>query len=159
MVNIPSQVFTKYAEFADAMLASSGFGTQCKLVYTEQIQVITDPVPNIKQKKVMNLQGISPSSGFSRGDREFKTVESTEDIVLRVYWDKKDFKKFGNVEVADGSVMTIGSYSDMPKISRAKALLINTDKSGHVEWRFTRTSEPTVHGLDNDYFMCVWERA
>jgi hypothetical protein len=158
-MTIPSGIFTKYAELADTMLSLSGFGTQCQLVYTDQIQIMTDPVPSIKQKKVMNLQGISPSSGFSRADKEFKTVETTENIVLRVYWDKKDFKKFGNVEVADGSVMTIGAYSDLPKVSRAKALLINTDKSGHVEWRFTRTSEPTIHGLDNNYFMCVWERA
>ena len=68
---IPSGVFTKYAEVADTMLSLSGFGTQCQLVYTDKIQVITDPVPNIKQKKVMNLQGISPSSGFS-----FSSIQS-----------------------------------------------------------------------------------
>jgi hypothetical protein len=159
MVIIPSSVFTKYAEFADAMLASSGFGTSCKLVYTEKIQVIDDAVPNLKQRKLMNLQNTSPDSGFRRGDTSFKTVETEEDITLRVYWDKKDFKKFGNIEVADGSVMTIGSYSDLPKINRAKALLINTDKTGNVEWKFVKTSEATLHGLNNNYFMCYWGRA
>jgi len=159
MVTIPSSVFTKYAEFADAMLASSGFGISCKLAYTEQIQVIEDVVPNLKQRKLMNLQDTSPDSGFRRANISFKTVETTEDIVLRVYWDKKDFKKFGNIEVPDGSVMTIGKYSDLPKINRAKALLINTDKTGNVEWRFVKNSEPTLHGLDNNYFMCYWSRA
>ena len=57
---IPSGVFTKYAEVADTMLSLSGFGTQCQLVYTDKIQVITDPVPNIKQKKVCLLY-TSPS--------------------------------------------------------------------------------------------------
>lgn len=159
MVLIPSGVFTKYAEFADAMLASSGFGTLCKIVYTEKIQTIDETVPGIKQRKLMNLQDISPDSGFRRGTTSFKTVETTENITLRVYWDKKDFKKFGNIEVRDGSIMTIGKYSDLSNINRAKALLINTDKTGHIEWRFTKSSEPTLHGLDNNYFMCFWSRA
>lgn len=159
MVSIPSGVFTKYAEFADAMLNLSGFGTQCKIVYTEKIEIIERSVPSLKQRKVMNLQDISPDSGFKRGERSFKTIENTEDIVLRVYWDKKDFKKFGNVEIPDGSVMTIGKYSDLKKITRAKALLINTDKTGHSEWRFVKTAEPTIHGLNSNYIMCYWERA
>lgn len=159
MVIIPSGVFTKYAEFADAMLASSGFGISCKLVYTEKIQTIDQTVPEIKQRKLMNLQDTSPDSGFKRGTTSFKTIENTEDITLRVYWDKKDFKKFGNIEVPDGSVMTIGAYSDLIKINRAKALLINTDKTGNTEWRFTKSSEPTLHGLDNNYFMCFWSRS
>jgi len=160
MVSIPSTVFTKYAEFADVMLTlSTGFGTQCQLVYTDKIVTIQKSVPAIKQKKVMNLQSVSPDAGFSRGDEEFKTVETKENITLRVYWDKKDFKKFGNIEAPDGSIMTIGKLIDMPKTAKAKALIINTDTTGHVEWRFTRTSEPTLHGLDQNYFMCFWARA
>lgn len=159
MVTIPSGVFTKYAEFADAMLASSGFGVSCKLVYTEKIQTVDQTVPNIKQRKLMNLQDISPDSGFRRGTTSFRTIETTENITLRVYWDKKDFKKFGNIEVPDGSIMSIGKYADLQKINKAKALLINTDKTGNIEWRFTKSSEPTMHGLDNNYFMCFWSRA
>ena len=159
MVTIPSGVFTKYAEFADAMLASSGFGVSCKLVYTEKIEVLDETVPTLKQRKVMNLQNTSPKSGFKRGTTSFKTVETTEDITLRVYWDKKDFKKFGNVEVPDGSVMTIGNYADINKINRAKELLINTDKTGHVYWKFVKASEPTLHVLNNNYLMCYWSRA
>lgn len=158
MVIIPSQVFTKYAEFADAMLASSGFGVSCKLVYTDKIQVIDDTVPNLKQRKLMNLQDTSPVSGFKRGETSFKTIETTEDITLRVYWDKKDFKKFGNIEVPDGAIMTIGAYADLQKISRAKAIIIETAKTGHVEWRFAKSAEPTLHGLDQNYVMCFWSR-
>lgn len=159
MVTIPSQVFTKYAEFADAMLASSGFGVACKLVYMEKIEVIDNDVPNLKQRKLMNLQNTAPDSGFRRGDKSFRTVETTEDITLRVYWDKKDFKKFGNIEVPDGSIMTIGAYVDLQKLSKAKALLIETDKTGHVEWKFVRSSEPTLHGLNQNYVMCFWSRS
>jgi len=159
MVTIPSGVFTKYAEFADAMLASDGFGMSCKLVYTDKIQVIDNNVPEIKQRKLMNLQNVSPQSGFKRGDVSYKTVETTENIILRVYWDKKDFKRFGNIEVPDGAVMTIGAYADLSKINRAKELLLNTDRTGHTEWSFTKASEPTLHGLNQNYFMCFWSRS
>ena len=162
MVKIPEAVFSKYLEFADAMLDTSGFGRACKLVYTEEIEVIENNVPNIKQRKVMNLQDISPDSGFKRGNTSYKTVELTEDIVLRPYWDKKDFKKFGNIEVPDGSLMTIGHFPDLVRVNRAKALLINTDRTQHVEWRFTKIGEPVIYGLNTTgfhYFMCYWGRA
>lgn len=158
MVNIPPIVFTKYSEFAEAMVSPSGFGAACKLVYMEKIEVVNN-VPNIKARKVMNVQDISPDSGFTRGNSSFKTTETTEDITLRVYWDKRDFKKFGNIQVPDGSVMTIGKYSDLERINRAKALLLYSDRTGNVEWRFVKSSEPTLHGLDNQYFMCFWSRA
>lgn len=158
MVNIPPIVFTKYSEFAEAMVSPSGFGVACKLVYMEKIEVVNN-VPNIKARKVMNVQDISPDSGFTRGNSSFKTTETTEDITLRVYWDKRDFKKFGNIQVPDGSVMTIGKYSDLERINRAKALLLYSDRTGNVEWRFVKSSEPTLHGLDNQYFMCFWSRA
>jgi hypothetical protein len=106
---IPSGVFTKYAEYADCMLGLDGFGTQCKLVYTDKIEVIDNAVPDFNQKRVFDLQKTNPSSGFGRGSRKFKTVETTEDIVLRVYWDEKDFKKFGNIQMPDGSVMRISN--------------------------------------------------
>jgi hypothetical protein len=86
-------------------------------------------------------------------------VENTEDITLRIYWDKRDFKKFGNIEVPDGSIMTIGKYEDLQKITRAKALLVYADKTNHQEWRFVKSSEPNIHGYNNNYIMCFWRRA
>lgn len=162
MIKIPPAVFSKYLEFADSMLETTVFGRLCKLVFTEEIQEINQDVPNIKQRKVMNLQDISPESGFKRGTTSFKTIETTEDIILRLYWDKKDFKKFGNIEVPDGSLMTIGHFPDLIRVNRAKALLINTDRSEHVEWRFVKTGEPILFGLNTTgyhYFMCYWSRA
>jgi len=157
MVSIPQTVFTKYSEFADAMM--SDFGTSCKLVYVDKIEVLSNgAVPNPKQRKLMNIHD-SADGGFNRGSTSFKTVEVTEDITLRVYWDKKDFKRFGNIEVPDGSIMTIGHYADMLKVNRATSLLIATNITGHAEWKFTKNAEPIIHGLDQDYFMCFWSRS
>ena len=159
MINIPSGVFTKYSEFADGMLnLDTGFGVPCQLVYTDKIEVITKNVPDFKQKRVMNVQSMNPDSGFSRGNKKFKTVETTEDITLRIYWDQKEFKKYGNVNLPDGSVMAIGNYSELAKIRKAVFLLIETAKTWHAQWKFEKAAEPTVHGLDKDYLMSYWKR-
>ena len=87
-ISIPSTVFTKYKEFADAMIAD--FGVNCKLVYTEQVEEISEDVPRVKQRRSMNIQDRNDAAGFARGSKKFKTVENTEDIKLRVYWNRKD---------------------------------------------------------------------
>jgi hypothetical protein len=157
-ISLPSGLFTKYGEIADLMLDQSGFGVPCKLVYTDKIQVVNSQSPNSKQKKIMNLQQISPDNSFSRADQSFKTIENTENITLRVYWTQKDFKKISSAILPDGSIMTIGKYSDLSKINKSIALIIQTAKTGHEEWRFEKSGEPAIHGLDNNYIMCYWKR-
>lgn len=159
MVSIPSGIFNKYAEFADAMLATSGFGVQCKFVFINKIEAISTDLPSIFQKKVMNPQLLSQDGPFSRGSDDFRTVEVTEDVILRVYWDKKEFKKFGNIQVPEGSIMTIGKYSDLQNINKCSFLSIYHDKTNHEEWRFSKFAEPIVHGLNSNYIMCYWARA
>lgn len=160
MATIPQAVFDKYSEITKAMLDPTGFGMICKLVYTEKIQPLNTSMPSFKEKKVMNLQGgVRNDSGFSRGDEEFKTVETYESISIRVYWTQKEFKKFGSIEAPDGSILTIGSFEDMNKITRATALVLNSNRTGHVDWRFVKHTEPILHGLDQNFFMCVWRRS
>lgn len=157
-MTLPSGLFSKYSEVADMMLDLSGFGVQCKLVHTDKIQEINSGVPVSKQKKVMNLQQISPDNSFARSEQSFKTVEVTENITLRVYWTQKDFKKISNINLPDGSIMTIGRYSDISKINKSSFLIIQTAKTGHEEWRFEKSGEPAIHGLDNNYVICYWKR-
>lgn len=154
-----TKVFTKYRELADCMVSPSGFGTSCQLVYTDKVEINTADVPDIKQRKRMNLQHGSSPDGFNRGDVSYKTVETTEDITLRTYWSQRDFKRVSSAQYPDGTLMTIGAFSDVPKVTRAKALLVNTDKTGSVDWKFTRTTEPFPYGLDDNSFVCFWERS
>jgi len=163
MVTLPTGVYAKYDEFATEMLnQSTGFGIQCQLVYTDKIEVIDagniKSVPNFREKRVLDVQRSNSDSGFSRGNKKFKTVETTENITLRIYWDQKDFKKFGNVNIPDGSVMAIGNYSELAKIRKAAFLLIQTAKTAHAQWKFEKAAEPTVHGLNNSYLMSYWKR-
>ena len=70
-----------------------------------------------------------------------------------------DFKKYGNVNIPDGSIMAISNYSDLGKIRKAAFLLVQTAKTGHAQWKFEKAAEPTVHGLNNNYLMSYWKRA
>jgi len=154
---IPPEVLSKYAEAADAMLSTNSFGTSCKVIYIDKISVTEADLPDFRNRKKMHTSGGSGS--FSRGEQSYKTTEISDSIVLRVYWDQKDFKRFGNIQVPDGGVMTIGKYSDLGKINKATALVIDSERTDHTEWRFEKKSEPTIHGLDKNYFMCIWVRS
>ena len=157
-ITIPSAVFTKYQEFADGMI--SNFGITCQLVYTEKIEEITDTVPRAKQRRSLNVQDRNDPAGFARGSKKFKTIENTEDITLRVYWNKKDWVKVGEIQIPDGSIQTIGYLTDLPKLNKAKALIANKDVNGYEEYRFVKAAEPIPYGLQqNRYVVCFWSRA
>jgi hypothetical protein len=159
MIIIPAILGTKYAEVMDSLLASDLFTVPCKLVFNEEMTVINNQMPALRQQKIMNLQDMHPSNGFKRGDVSIKTIETTEDVPIRMYWDKKSFQKFGHIQVPDGSVMTICQYKYLDKFNKAIALLVCTDKTDHQEWRFIKSAESTVHGLNNNYLMSFWMRA
>lgn len=159
MLNIPAILGTKYAEVMDSMLASDLFTVPCKLVFNEEMQVINDVMPALRQQKIMNLQDMHPSNGFKRGDVSIKTVETTEEIPARMYWDQKSFQRFGHIQVPDGSVMTVTKYQYLDKFNKAVGLIVCTDKTDHQEWRFIKSAEPIVHGLNNNYLMAFWVRA
>jgi hypothetical protein len=156
-ISIPSTVFTKYKEFADAMIAD--FGVNCKLVYTEQVEEISEDVPRVKQRRSMNIQDRNDAAGFARGSKKFKTVENTEDIKLRVYWNRKDWVKVGEIDIPDDAIQTIGYLSDFTSINKAKALIVNSDIDGYREYRFIKASEPFPWGFKQDrYMVCFWTR-
>lgn len=155
-ITIPSDIFDKFGEGADAMMVA--FGIQCKILYIDKTEVVND-VPDIKKRKTMHPQNTKSSSGFKTGNTSFKSTESSELITLRTYWSKKDFNKFSNLNIPDADLMTIGDYSDLSKIERASFLLVDTSKTGHVEWKFEKSGEPHVHGLNGNYCICFWNRA
>ena len=152
---IPQKVFEIYETHAQDMLALTGFGDPCKLVFMSQVEVV-DSVSPLKQKKVMNLQGSKGDHG--RANQNFKSIEVTEDIVLTVYWTEKDFKKVSSVSVPSGGIMTIGNLSDIANVNNAIALIVHSDKTNLTPFRFVKLGEPIIYGLNRKYFMCMWTR-
>ena len=158
MVSIPSGVYTKYKEFADEMITS--FGVNCDLIYTHEVEVISDSVPRVKQRRGLSVQNRNDPAGFSRGTSTYRTVEATDTVKLRVYRSKKDFVKISGFEVPDGAIQTIGYLSDLTKINRAIALVTDTELAGHDTFRCTRIAEPFPHAFKHDrYIVCFWGRS
>ena len=87
-------------------------------------------------------------------------VEKTEDITLKVYWDNRSWIKVGkDIVVPDNSIQTIGYMTDLPKILRAKELIVHKGIKDYGELRFIRSGEHYPVGLKQDrYFACFWER-
>lgn len=156
-ISIPETVFAKYEEFADAMIAD--FGVSCTLIYADKVETISDSVPQVKQRRSMNVQNRNDPAAFARGSSTFRTVESTENITLRVYRTPKDFIKIGNIDVPDGSIQTIGYLSDLTKINKAKAIIMDAGLAGHEEYRYIKTGEPAPFGFKHRrYIVCHWKR-
>jgi hypothetical protein len=156
-ISIPSGIFEKYEEFADAMITH--FGTPCKLLYADKIEVATETVDHVKQRRTMNIRDTNTPGGFGRGGTTYKTIEAEEDITLRVYYTAKDWKKIGNFDLADGSIMCIGYLTDLPKINKAHTLIVNTNAEGYEDYRFEKAGEPFPWGFRHTrYVVSTWKR-
>lgn len=152
-MQIPSSVYTKYAEAMTMFSSTDNFGVQCTLVYERIVSLTTTP-SDIRQRLTMNPQG--GQAGMIRGSEATKVVETTETMTLRVYSDKKSFEKIGAFDFVSGSCMTIGTLTQMDNLRRAAALIINHGAEG--EARLHRSGEVLVWGLNGEYCVAHWSK-
>lgn len=152
-MQIPSAVYAKYAEAMTMFSLTTNFGISCKLVY-QKIEPLSASPPDIRQRLTMSPQ--MGQAGMLRGGEATKLVETTEDITLRVYSDKKSFEKIGHFDYAAGSCLTIGTLAQMEDLKRAFALIINAGSEG--ESRLQRSGEVLVWGLNGEYCVAHWSK-
>ena len=76
-------------------------------------------------------------------------------------WRMKDWIDVGfQVDVQDGFIQTIGYMSDLPKINKAKEIIVNKDIQKYETLRFSRASEGFPQGFkQNRYVVCHWKRS
>jgi len=158
-INIPESVFTKYYDIIDSTI-NDIFGIDCKLVFIEKVEEISNTFDNIPYNKSVNVHRRT-SDNYKRGEKTFKEVEKEETIRLKVYWDSKSWIKVGgDVVVPDNSIQTIFFASDLDKVMRAKYLLVHDNIEQLRHFKFTKFGEPFPMGLrQNRYFGCFWQRA
>jgi|TARA_B100001094_G_scaffold97673_2_gene93735 hypothetical protein len=157
-INVPQSVFDKYFEVIDSTF--NIFGVTCQLVFIEKVEVESSSFDNFPVHDSISAHrrgGGNP--GFERADVVYEEVEKTEDIKLKVYWDAKSWVKVGsNIVVPDAAIQTIGFMTDLPKILRAKELIVHKGIKDYKEFRFKRTGDPIPMGLKQDrYFACFWD--
>ena len=158
-INIPESVFTKYYDIIDSTITDI-FGIDCKLVFVDTVEEISNSFDNIPQNKSINAHRQS-TGDYKREGKTFKEVEKEETIRLKVYWNSKDWVKVGsNIVVPDNSIQTIFFASDLDRVMRAKYLLVHQNIETLREYKFTMFGEPFPMGLrQNRYFGCFWQRA
>ena len=153
-MQIPSGVYTKYAEAMSMFIDTANFGVPCKLVYAS-VETLSATLPDVKQRLTM-----SPpvgSMGSVRGTETTRVVETVEEVTLRVYSDKKSFRKISDLVMPDGGCMTIAGLDLLDNFKRAQALIISSDRSS--EYRYIKIAEPLIWGLNGNYAVAYWGRA
>ncbi len=167
-INIPSGVFDVYNE---AILL---FTRSATLVYPEK----KEDCPNC----IMSTMGTSNRSisiyqaggpyPFERGmpcpycgGKGYKSVESSDSITLRIYWDKKSWVKTGaEINIPDMSIQTIAYMADLDKIEKAKYLIPSYDGienyDPNAKYEKAGISFPQGFKQNNTkYVVTFWSRA
>jgi hypothetical protein len=166
-INIPSSVFDTYNE---AVLL---FTRTATLVYPEK----RSDCPNCKiitlgtggrSASIYQEGGPIP---FQRGmpcpycnGQGFKAEEATQDITLRIYWNRKFWIDVGiPIDIPDGSIQTIAYMTDLEKIEKCKYMIPNYDGiEKYDESRYTRMGPSYPQGFkqnDTKYIVTFWKRS
>lgn len=154
-ISVPESVFDKYYDVIDSTFTI--FGVTCQLVYVETVEEISNTYNNIPDNRSINAHRRSQDQ-YARENKVFKEVEKLEDIKLKVYWDSKSWVKVGgNIVIPDNAIQTIFFATDLPKINRAKEIIVHKGIKDLQEMRFKKFGEPFPMGLrQNRYFGCFW---
>lgn len=154
---VPQSVFDKYFEVIDSTFTI--FGVTCQLASIDVIEMREEVFDNLPSTNSINHHR-RINTDHNRGSIAYVEVEKLEDVTLKVYWDRRNWIKIADdINVPDGSIQTICFAADLPKIIRAKELLVHKGVKDILEMRFQRSGEPFPMGLkQSKYFGCFWER-
>lgn len=157
-INIPNSVFTKYHEGVDAMF--DAFGVSGILLSTDKVVQASgshDTVPHMKSVNSFRRH----HEDYTRENTVYQDVENRKLVLMRVYWDKKDWVKAGgNIVVPNNGIQTIFYADNLKDVSKAIKLIVHDGIDDVKELTFKRFSEPFPFGFGHDkYYACFWERA
>mgnify|MGYP003121031056 CR=1 FL=1 len=167
-INIPSGVFDVYNE---AILL---FTRSATLVYPEK----KEDCPNC----VMSTMGVGGRSvsiyqaggpyPFDRGmpcpycnGKGYKAVEATDQVTLRIYWDRKNWVKTGaEINVPAGGIQTIAYMADLDKIEKCKYMIPSYDGIENYDpnARYEKTGISFPQGFKQNntkYVVTFWTRS
>jgi hypothetical protein len=167
-INIPSGVFDVYNE---AILL---FTRSAKLVYPEK----KEDCPNCimsnmgTRNRSMSIYQSGGPYPFDRGmpcpycgGKGYKATESSDNVTLRIYWDRKNWVKTGaEINIPDMTIQTIAYMADLDKIEKAKYLIPSYDGvenyDPNAQYEKMGISFPQGFKQNNTkYVVTFWTRA
>ena len=130
-INIPSGVFSVYNE------AISLFTRTAKLVFPEKREQCPNCFLDTMGTSTRSVS-IYRSGGpypFERGmpcpyceGKGYKAVETSEDVSLRIYYDRKSWVSIGvPINIPEGAIQTICDMADLPKLAKCKYMIPEYD--------------------------------
>jgi len=160
MPSIDTWVFEKWEEQIDSFI-DNDFGVPCTIVYPSRRIPCTECSTRNKLGPNRNSHGGPMPFNFHQcalcGGDGFKEEEATDNIQLRVYYDRRKFRVINGtpIEIPDGMVQVIGYLRDIGKFERANHFILHKNIEGLGTSRYKRDSKWVPHGFKkNRYFIC-----
>ena len=151
-INLPASAFTKFNE------AVTLFMRTATLVYPPKEEDCPNCILQTLGGRSINVYQPGGPVPFTNGmpcpycnGQGVRLSEVSEDIDLRIYWDKRSFVDIGvDFDIPDGAVQTIGYMSDYEKMKRANELIVYFPDSEEKATGFKQN--PT------QYVILFWKR-
>lgn len=144
-------------------------GKECLLLYPS----VEQPCPNcIYDPTTKRSTGIYKTGGptpfqnkticpVCRGNGRLP-YESATTVTLLCQWNPRQYQNLGgNVQAPYSIVRTKGFLSDLPKVQRAKRMIIELPVTPLIRATFDLASEPVDAGniVPGKFFTCIWKRS
>lgn len=164
-MEIPQRIFDMYYKTADDFI-DLNFGVNCTLYYGPKKDICSNCIFNPVTGKSSNQYkdgGPIPFEGsicpYCDGIG-YTNIEATENIKLRVYFSRKDWVKIEiPVSIKDGAIQVIGHIEDMPKVRKARKIMVCAELEGYERFDFTLAGSPVPWGFRrNKYFVTFMNR-
>tara|TARA_A100001515_G_C4488869_1_gene182579 strand:- start:92 stop:607 length:516 start_codon:yes stop_codon:yes gene_type:complete len=166
-INIPSSVFTTYNE---AVLL---FTRTATLVYPEKKEDCPNCILDTMGTRTRSISRYQPGGPypFERGmpcpycnGQGYKAIETTEDITLRIYWDRKFWVDIGaSIDIPDGGIQTISYMTDLDKIKKCKYMIPKYDgiENYDTSAKYEKAGSSYPQGFkqnETKYVVTFWKR-
>ena len=96
--------------------------------------------------------------------RGYKAVESSDNITLRIYWERKYWVDIGvPIDVPNGGIQTIAYMTDLPKIEKCKYMIPKYDgiENYDTNAKYERAGTSYPQGFkqnETKYVVTFWKR-
>jgi len=169
-LNLISPDFKQLWHDAISELVTS-LATNCRLIFGEKMETCESCGGGV------NSTGKKPTSVYVQGSpvhfnnvgrcgvcsgKGKRLVETSENISLAVIWNYRDFIiDVKSLKTPQGLIQTISRLDPtLPKIKKAKELVVGTDIEKYMRHRFVRNGEPIPVGMRNDetdFIVVTWK--
>lgn len=151
-INIPQSLFDTFNETIDYFIDDS-FGVDCRLYFAKNRVDCTNCI-NTNSNIYGGFDSFVNRNCHYCGGLGYKESEQTEDIKLRLYYDKKKWLRIIDpIDAPDGTVQVIGYLSDLPSLRAADYMVINTAQEDIIRQKYKTFGEFNTHGFKHDRYI------